>query len=86
MSLQFKFVEKTDDARRRAVVDALAAAGFRAGPLFPDQKRASLAAIYTISEAGAADLPAVRAALAPFKDVIEYAESPPDRRPLSKRD
>ena len=84
MSLQFKFGERIDEAQRREVIEALAAAGFHARPLFPAQKRASLAAIYTISGAGATDLPAVRAALAPFKGAIEYTECPPARRPIGK--
>ena len=84
MSIQFKFDERAEEARRREVIDTLAAAGFHARPLFPTQKRASLAAIYTISEARATDLPAVESALAKFKGVIEYAECAPDRRPIGK--
>ena len=81
MSVQFKLREDLDDERRREIVAALGQAGYSARSLFPDQKRASLASIFTVGEAEAKDLRAVRKALAGFGDDIEFVEAAPDRSP-----
>ena len=81
MSVQFKLRESLDDERRREIVAALDRAGFSARSLFPGQKRASLASIYTVGAAEAKDVGAVQKALADFGDDIEYVEAAPDRRP-----
>lgn len=81
MSVQFKVRENLGEERRLEIVAALARAGFSARHLFPDQKRASLAAIFTVGEVEAGDVGAIRKALADFGDDVEYVEAAPDRRP-----
>jgi hypothetical protein len=79
MSVQFKFKDSVSDDRRREIVDALGRAGFAARSLFPNQKRPQLASIFTLSEAEAEDLQALRSALTGYDRDIEYVEAAPAR-------
>jgi hypothetical protein len=79
MSLQFKFKETVGEDKRREIVDALGRAGFAARSLFPNQRRPRLASIFTLSEADAEDLNAVRSALTDYHSDIEYVEAAPER-------
>jgi hypothetical protein len=81
MSVQLKFKDDTSDERRREAVDALARAGFTALNLFPGQKRAKLASIYTIADAGAGDMRDINKALADYDLDIEFVETAPERQP-----
>ena len=79
MSVQLKFKDSVDEKRRDEVVAALGRAGFSAKSLFPSQKRPQLASIFTLSEAGAADLAVLHDALTGFHSDIEYVEASPRR-------
>lgn len=79
MSVQFKFRNGVGEERRREIVAALGRAGFRARGLFPEQKRSSLASIFTVAEAGAKDIDAVSSALTAYRSDIEYVEAGPKR-------
>lgn len=80
MSVQFKFKDTVGADRRREIIDALDRAGFVARSLFPNQKRPRLASIFTVTEAGAEDVNAVRTALTNYGRDIEYVEAAPERR------
>lgn len=80
MSVQLKFKDDVDKGRRQEIIAALGRAGYAARSLFPDQKRPRLASIFTLAEAGAGDLTAVRSALTDYDDDIEYLEASPQRR------
>jgi hypothetical protein len=79
VSIHFKIAETATKAVRDKVLAAVAAAGFKAAPLFGNLKRAALASIYTIPGVGDDDLPDVRAALRPFAKAIDYVEAAPER-------
>jgi hypothetical protein len=79
MSVQFKFKESVSDERRCEIVDALERAGFEASRLFPDQKRPGLASIFTVSEADASDIEAMKTVFAGYRRDIEYVEAAPER-------
>jgi hypothetical protein len=81
MSVQLKFKDGTPGERRNEIVHALARAGFSAQCLFPDQQRARLASIYSISKAGAGDLREINSALARYESDIEFVEAAPERKP-----
>lgn len=77
MSVQFKIKDGVAEGRRQEIVAALGRAGYDARTLFPGQKRASLASIFTIPRL--ADAKAVQAALSRFGRDIEYVEVAPQR-------
>jgi hypothetical protein len=79
MSVQFKFRERVTERRRKQVVAALGRAGFDAETLFPGQKRASLASIFTVEKAD--DVAPIEAALGDYRRDIEYVERAPQRSP-----
>jgi len=79
MSVQFKFKEGVSEDKRREIIDVLKRAGFAARSLFPNQKRPRLASIFTLSDAHAEDLQALRSALTRYDGDIEYLEPAPDR-------
>jgi hypothetical protein len=79
MSVQFKFREDVGEDRRREIIDALGRAGFAARSLFPKQKRAALASIFTLRDAEAQDLKALRNTLRGYGAEIEYVEAAPQR-------
>ena len=79
MSIQFKFSDSVDLDRRREIIDTLQRAGFAAQSLFPGQKRPKLASIFTVAEADAKDVKALKAALTDFGHEIEYVEASPGR-------
>ena len=76
MSVQFKFKDGVTEDRRQEIVAALGRAGFEAKSLFPGQKRAKLAAIFTVTKADARGL---EAALSDYRRDIEYVEAAPER-------
>lgn len=77
MSVQFKFREDVAADRRQEIVDALDSAGFSARSLFPGQKRARLASIFTIQDVES--VAPVRRLLANYGSDIEYLEAAPTR-------
>jgi hypothetical protein len=79
MSVQFKFKNLVGDKRRREILHALDQAGFSAESLFPSQKRAALASIFTIPNAEAKDLEAINAILSKYSSDIDYVEAAPER-------
>ena len=79
MSVQFKIRETVQEDRRREIIAAVERAGFAARNLFPNQKRPRLASIFTVSEANAKDLKALRWALSAYGTDIEFVETAPTR-------
>jgi hypothetical protein len=82
MPLHLKLNEQLDEDDRREVLDALAQAGFEAEPLFPGQKRPSLASIYSITAEGRSELERLRRLLKRFQRAVDYTEMTPDRKPM----
>lgn len=88
MSIQFKIAEGVSKAERDKLLAALNKAGLKAAPLFPNQRRAALATIYTIEDAAREQLDQVQLALRPFTRAVEYIEEAPKRslpRPRQRR-
>jgi hypothetical protein len=77
MSVQFKFKDSVGEERRREIIDVLDRAGLAAHNLYPGQKRAGLASIFTVARAD--DAKTLRAALTGYRHDIEYVEAAPKR-------
>lgn len=78
-SIRIKFHETVDQGARDEVVRALGARGFVAKPLFAASARPTLASIYTIAGADSKQLEAVKGALREYANLVQFAETSPER-------
>ena len=80
MTVLFKLDDSTGTATVAKIMAALDHHGYATERTFKSSSRPALASVYSIPGARGVDLDAIRKALAPFDDLVEYIEEGPDRR------